>query len=71
MYKTCAICDGYILFKQDDICKKCYEAYGRTEKWVKALIKIHKHNYYMETTGRELTFTDAGLDQNGEKLADY
>jgi RNA polymerase subunit RPABC4/transcription elongation factor Spt4 len=61
MEKRCAICDR-VIQPRFDLCGKCFKLYGSTE-WAIALIKIEKHNYYIEKNSDEITFSDAGIDQ--------
>ena len=45
-YKKCALCGKPVIFIEDDLCKDCYNTYGRDANWIKEIIKIEKHNTY-------------------------
>jgi hypothetical protein len=46
--KNCAICNKSIT-PTFHLCEECNSLYGKTE-WAKQLVKIERHNFYMETS---------------------
>jgi hypothetical protein len=64
----CAICGKRTRQPRYKLCSKCYKDWGIELDWVKELIKIERHNYQRGRKYQELTFSEAGLDINGEKI---
>ena len=47
--KKCAVCGSNMAFVEADLCGNCFTKYGPDyPEWVKELISIEKHNYYVE-----------------------
>jgi hypothetical protein len=50
---VCAICGKSLAFIRDDVCKSCFDTWGKESEWVRELIKIEKHNRYTTKEGKE------------------
>lgn len=64
----CAICGARTLHPKYRLCTSCYEKYGITEPWVKALILYENSIYNKIYSTNESSFTDENLDVNGEPI---
>lgn len=72
--RKCPVCEERVFYKNATLCLKCLKDYGKNPpEWVKALIKIERHNrYYSVITPSEVgltinSFSDSGLDMDGDR----
>lgn len=69
MFKKCVICGRQLFVFVGDFCKNC-DKYKDAE-WAIELARIEKHNKYVAVERvkfGDCCFTDANLNQNGEKI---
>ena len=64
--KKCAICGKLVFTVTEDLCTSCHKKY-KEQAWTKELVKIEKHNYYMERKHEETSFSDL-TQKEKEKL---